>query len=214
MSSSKLVGVFGGTFDPIHLGHLHVITSLLDMLPLAEIRVIPCYQPVHRSEPVGDANHRLAMTQLACSDLARVTVDSQEIDRQGQSYMIDTLHQLKLENPADHLCLILGDDAFRGFTQWHQWQNILTLTHLIIVNRPQQALPYHLTIQTLINHHQCFDTAALQTLPSGKIYFMTIPPVDVSATLIRQQLSQQIFDESQLPLTIIDYIKRHKLYVF
>lgn len=207
-----MIGILGGTFDPIHRGHLHVATSLLALLPLDEIRLLPCYLPVHRATPFASPEDRLAMTKLACANLPQISVDDHEINRQGPSYMVDTIRDLQQENSDDHLCLILGQDAFQSFDQWKQPNEILNNCHLIIVDRPQSAKAYSPEIQSLIQHHQTLDFSSLEQSPAGKIFFCTINPLDISATTLRQQFKQRIFDETVIPKAVSNYIQEHNLY--
>lgn len=213
MNTVRMIGILGGTFDPIHRGHLHVATSLLELLPLDQIHLLPCYLPVHRATPFASPEDRLAMTKLACATLPGITVDDHEIKRQGPSYMVDTLRDLKQENPNDHLCLILGQDAFLEFHHWKQPKEILHYCHLIIVNRPQSANEYSPEIQSLVQQYQSTEFSALERLPAGKIFFCTISPLPISATSLRHQFTQRIFDEKAIPQAVSDYIQEHNLYL-
>jgi nicotinate-nucleotide adenylyltransferase len=212
MKGPQLIGILGGTFDPIHNGHLHVATRLLERIPFDQIRLLPCFQPVHRPPPVASPEHRLTMTQLACANLPNICVDDHEIKRQGQSYMIDTLRTLKQENPSDHLCLILGQDSFQAFPQWRQWHDIIDYCHLIVVNRPQANNHYGEELNNFIKLHQTQEISTLTSISSGYIYFCEIPPLDISATQLRSKLSRQIFDENAIPTAVSEYIQQHTLY--
>lgn len=208
-----LIGLLGGTFDPVHNGHLHVARSLLKELPFDEIRLLPCYKPVHRPEPKASPEDRLAMLKLACKNLEKITVDEHEIKRAGNSYMIDTLRELTHENPEHHFCLILGKDAFDGFHLWHQWGNILNYCHLVIVTRPHTSNEYPDVLKSFIQQHSTPDISDFINTPSGKIFFCSIPPLDISATQLRSQLAQKIYDTTIIPTAISNYIQTHKLYL-
>lgn len=210
--SGRLIGILGGTFDPIHYGHLHVATALLEQLPLDEVRLLPCYQPVHRSTPIASPEHRLAMTKLACDALPKIFVDDHEMKRQGPSYMIDTLRDLKKEHFSAHFCLIIGQDAFQTFDQWHQWQSILDYCHLIIVSRPHSSNQMNAAIKTFVKDHETKIFSDLSLATSGKIFFCEIPPFELSATQLREQLSQQQPNEKAIPSLVYQYILQHRLY--
>jgi nicotinate-nucleotide adenylyltransferase len=213
MNAARLIGILGGTFDPVHCGHLHVANSLLTLLPLDEVRLLPCYQPVHRASPIASPEDRLAMLKLACAEMPNIVVDDHEIKRQGQSYMIDTLADIQRENPTDHLCLILGEDAFQSFDHWRQWRNIIDYCHLIIVNRPQGSPHYSADLLGFISQHEVKEFAILQTTPAQKIFFCAIPPADISATQLRQQLLQRHFDIKLISQPVSEYIRQHRLYL-
>ncbi len=208
-----LIGLLGGTFDPVHNGHLHVAKSVLNLLPLDEIRLLPCYQPVHRAQPQASPEDRLAMLKLACDDLPKITVDEHEIKRAGPSYMIDTLRELKSENSHSHYCLILGQDAFSGFHLWQKWQTILDYCHLIIVTRPHSSNEYTDPLKTLIIDHRTDQIIDLTQDSSGKIVFCSIPALDVSATQLRLQLSKKNCDTTIIPAKVCKYIEEHHLYL-
>ena len=207
-----LIGLLGGTFDPVHRGHLHVAQQCLQRLNLDAVRLLPCFQPVHRPPPRASAEHRVAMLRLACAEQAHISVDEHEINRQGPSYMIDTLRELRQEHPDDEWCLILGQDAFQTFDHWQEWQNILSYCHLLIVNRPRSEPHYSPSLQQFINQHQAASLAALKPQAPHQIFFVSIPPRDVSATQLRQQLAQRHIDHTQLPDAVSTYILQHHLY--
>jgi len=212
MRNHQFIGILGGTFDPIHNGHLHVATSVLKQLPLDQIRLLPCYQPVFQKIPSASPEHRLIMTKLACDSLPKVSVDEHEIHRQGSSFMIDTLRTLKKEQPDDHFCLIIGQDALASFDQWREWEEILNYCHLIVVNRPSNSTEINFRLQSFINQHKTEELSALTNSHSGKIYFCEIPALDISATRIRKQLQQHHYTENTIPAVVFDYILKHHLY--
>ena len=211
-SAGRLIGILGGTFDPIHNGHLHVATSLLKQLPLDEVRLLPCYLPVHRTAPIASPEHRLAMTKLACDSIPKVSVDEHEMKRQGPSYMIDTLRDLKTEHFSDHLCLIIGQDAFQTFDEWHHWKKILDYCHLIIVSRPQSSNQTNEPLKTFVNYHETKEFSALASTPTGKIFFCEIPPLNISATQLRDQLAQHQYNDKAIPQRVFQYILQYHLY--
>lgn len=207
-----LIGILGGTFDPIHAGHLHVAHYCLKALSLDSVRLIPCFIPVHRAEPTASAKDRLAMIQATIKADNHLIVDTREIDRGGPSYMFDTLTDLQRDFPHDTLCLILGDDAFEKFDQWYRWRDILHLCHLIVVHRAANVAHYSAELQQFITQHQSFEQTDLQKSSSGIIFYGDLPPAAISATTIRQQLAQHKSDIAGIPPEVQKYIIEHKLY--
>ncbi len=211
---SHLLGLFGGTFDPIHYGHLGIAQYLLTHLPLEEIHFVPCLAPPHRPAPQASPEHRLAMLQLAISNCDHWIVNKIDFQRPGPSYMIDTLTLLHQIYPTAHWCLILGMDAFANFNHWHQWKKILTLAHLIVINRPDFEIPHAKWSKHLLAEVQVESANDLVYSPAGKIIFQTVPPIPISATQIRYQIAHNDQNSLSLPLPseIVAYIKQHHLY--
>lgn len=207
----KLIGILGGTFNPIHLGHVHVAEQVLTQVPLAECRFLPCNQPVHRSAPTVSVQDRLQMLQLALADQTYLSVDTHELDRGGPSYMIDTLRALRADQPLDHFILIIGADSFASLNTWKDWQHLLDHCHLLVVNRPGQQ-PLSQEMADFAKNHQTSEVEALCVKPAGKIYFLGIPPSPISATALRARLQQGEDVADLLHPSVWQYIKSHKLY--
>ena len=143
-----MIGIFGGTFDPIHCGHLRAIVELRDALALDEVRVIPCARPAHRDAPAAPPAARVAMLRAALRAMHGCVVDERELARPGPSYTVDTLAELRDERPTAALCLLLGHDAFAGLAQWHRWRELFTLAHVVVARRPGAAqLPAELAAE-------------------------------------------------------------------
>lgn len=206
--TKKTIGIFGGTFDPIHEGHRRIAKALLAGCQLDEIQFIPCGNPVHRNQPMASAQDRLAMLKLALENEASLTINTCEIERPGPSYAIDTLHLIKKENPKSSLCLILGLDAFSQFKTWRNPEEILTLANLIVVNRSETS------DQELPKTHRITDPNALQSPPSGLIYFYESANESISATHIRhcfkEHRSEQV--KQNLAPAVYNYIMKRHLY--
>ena len=134
-----MIGIFGGTFDPIHYGHLRPAQEAMQKLALAELRFVPAAQPPHRPPPLASAAQRLAMIELAIRDLPGFRADDRELQRGGLSYTVLTLESLRAELGNTPLCLLVGADQFRNFETWHRWQEIPDLVHLVVLNRPGTA---------------------------------------------------------------------------
>src|SRR5271169_3980018 len=130
---SRTVGILGGTFDPIHYGHLRFAADVRAALDLALVRVIPAREPPHRAAPFASPAHRLAMTELGCAEFPGLVADGREVRRPGPSYTVVTLQDLHGEDPQRPLALLLGEDAFKGLSAWHRWEQLFTLAHLVVV---------------------------------------------------------------------------------
>lgn len=213
MQNNQPIGILGGTFDPIHLGHIHLANEMYQRLHLQTVRFIPCYQPVHRNQPLASPQHRLAMVKLAVATQPEFQVDDREIRRGGPSYMIDTLFSLREEIGANTpLCLIMAADAFAGFDQWHHWQEMLELTHIVVASRPDHPLFFNTNIMELIRQKQIQDHKLLRQQSSGYILLLDIPDLPISATEIRALLASGKKPNKALSPQVLQYIKKHKLY--
>jgi nicotinate-nucleotide adenylyltransferase len=179
------VGIFGGTFDPIHLGHLRTGFELLQLLSLAELRWIPVGDPGHREPPLASAELRLAMLRAAVADQPGFVVDDREMRRAGASFTIDTLEELRAELPGRPLCLVLGMDAFLGFTRWRRWQDILALAHLVVAHRPGWERPMEGELGGLLAARGTTLAADLHAATAGRIYVHAVTQLEISSTGLR-----------------------------
>jgi len=140
-SASKPIGLLGGTFDPIHYGHLRLAEELAEALNIGQVRFIPAGHPPHRGQPRAAAPHRLEMARRAVADNPRFLLDTREIDKTGPCYSVDTLAALRAElPPATSLVLFMGGDAFLGLTTWHEWRRLFDLAHIAVAHRPGYSL--------------------------------------------------------------------------
>ncbi len=206
------IGLLGGTFDPIHFGHLRTALEMYQVHELAEVRLIPCYRPVHRKLPVASPEHRLAMVKKAIADEPALKVDDCEIQRKGPSYTIDTLEILREQLPHTPLCLIMGIDALLGFLSWHRWEDILKLAHLIIAHRPQYHLPQTGIIAELLKERLKHHSSAVHESLSGHIVLHPVTPLEISATDIRKQIAAGKNPRYLLPDAVYQYIEQHGVY--
>jgi len=184
-ASAGPVGIFGGTFDPIHLGHLRTGFELLQLLSLAELRWIPVGDPGHREPPLASAELRLAMLRAAVADQPGFVVDDREMRRAGASFTIDTLEELRAELPGRPLCLVLGMDAFLGFTRWRRWQDILALAHLVVAHRPGWERPMEGELGGLLAARGTTLAADLHAATAGRIYVHAVTQLEISSTGLR-----------------------------
>ncbi|MFZ9709477.1 MAG: nicotinate-nucleotide adenylyltransferase [Steroidobacteraceae bacterium] len=179
------LGIFGGTFDPIHYGHLRTGFELREVLDLQQLRWIPVGEPGHRETPLAPAHLRLRMVQAAIAEQPGFVADDRELRRIGRSYSIDTLQELRAEHPATPLCLILGMDAFLGFTGWHRWQDILGVTHLVIAHRPGWQRPATGELARLLAERAVADPKALHRQLAGLLYVHAVTQLEISSTELR-----------------------------
>lgn len=184
-ASAGPIGIFGGTFDPIHLGHLRTGFELLQSLSLTEMRWIPVGDPGHREPPLASAELRLAMLRAAVADQPGFVVDDREMRRRGASYTIDTLLELRAESPGRPLCLVLGMDAFLGFTGWRRWQDILGLAHLVVAHRPGWERPVEGALGALLAERGTTLAADLHAAEAGRIYVHAVTQLEISSTGLR-----------------------------
>lgn len=203
-----MLGILGGTFNPIHNGHLSIAYDVYQHLGLSVVHFVPCYTPVHKPDPIHSVTpeQRLAMLELALQNQPFAKVNRIEIERKGASYMIDTLRQLK-QSTQEALVLILGTDAFNGLHQWKQAQSILDYCHIVVCQRPGER-----NQQTHFNSHIIQDKQQLKQQAHGYVYFYAVNPVSCSATLIRENRDNIDLLNQYLAHPVIDFIQQHNLY--
>jgi nicotinate-nucleotide adenylyltransferase len=207
--STLAVGVFGGTFDPIHYGHLRPAQEAVQQLALAELRFVPAAQPPHRPSPQASAAQRLAMVELAIRGLPALRVDDRELRRGGLSYTVLTLESLRAELGNTPLCLLIGADQFRSFETWHRWQEIPDLAHLVVLNRPGATSG---SLPAWARTRACDDFGVLRVAPAGRLAFLSVSPQDISATRIRAALARGESVQGLLPEVVLDYIRTNQVY--
>ena len=208
-----LEGVFGGTFNPVHYGHLRSALELVQRLQLEHLRLMPSARPPHRAAPACSAEHRAAMVELAVELEPRLTCDARELHRSGKSYMIDSLIELRGELGAQSgLCMVLGCDALLGITGWHRWQELLEWAHIAIIARPGWELPDTGEVAQWLREHRLADRGELQQRPAGGIVIEELRPQAISSTEIRQMLGAGESARYLLPQSVLDYIKTQQLY--
>lgn len=212
MSNKKPLGIMGGTFDPVHFGHLRTAIELLQILDLQEVRFVPCQSPVHKDNALAKPHHRLAMLQIAIGNTPGLVVDDREITRESASYMVDTLHSLRKDYPDTPLVLIVGSDAFINFATWKNWRNIIDLAHIVVPIRAGQKMPLDSEMERFLIAHQDLDFGCLHESIAGKIFLQFVTPLDISSTAIRCQLEAGYNPQFLLPDPVLAYIKTHHLY--
>jgi len=182
----RKIGIFGGSFDPIHYGHLRPALEILDAFSLDSLRFIPAGRPPHREAPAASAELRLAMVKAAVADERRFSVDERELQRQAPSYSVDTLTDLRLEFPQDALVLIVGMDAFLGFTSWHRWQEITGLAHVAVMHRPGANPPDEGPVAALLRERRAADARTALSKPAGSVLLHAVTQLEISSSRIRE----------------------------
>lgn len=210
--ASNLIGLLGGTFDPIHLGHIHLALSCAHALDLAEVRLIPAGQPLLRESPLVNAKQRLAMVERAVENHPRLTVDTLEIERENPSYAIDTLRLLRSKMPDSGLCYIIGVDQFAQFNRWHEWWHIPQLAHVVVTTRPGHRFRMNRETDRVFHGLLIQDPQLLSTRPAGYIIRQNIVPLPISATAIRTQLATGKHPNIYLDPKVEHYISENHLY--
>ena len=212
------LGVFGGTFDPVHCAHLRLAEEAADSLNLAQVRWIPAGQPACRGEPQVSAAQRLAMVRLAIAGNPRFELDSAEVDAAQPSYTVPTLARLRQSSVCGTqrpLVLLVGADAFAGLTLWHRWASLFDLAHIAVAHRPgfpvdAASLPGALA--AVYRQRFCADPAALAVAPAGAIVSFAMTQLDISATKIRALLSKRRSVRYLIPDALVAHIQEHHLY--
>lgn len=210
MTQTKLVGIFGGTFDPIHLGHLAVARYVLTHCALDSIKLMPCHLPPHRASPGVSSAERARMVELAISAEPKLQLEALELSLQQPSYTVNSLTLLKQQDPAAHLCFIIGMDSLQYFRSWHQWQQILALSHLIVLKRPGYSAQDGDAPALLAQYG--ISLPELSTRSAGGILLLDNPDFPQSATFVREQLAVNPAVQAMLPPAVLSYIQQHGLY--
>lgn len=207
----RKIGILGGTFDPVHFGHLRVGLECKEALGLDELRMIPCSIPSHRGVPGANPQQRTAMLAAALSDADNVFVDDRELKREGFSYTVDTLQSLKTEFPEAALYLIIGSDSFQEFLQWHKWQNIIDLANVVIAQRPDHGNDRESETGIQLADRFCSIDQIKQSL-AGKVTIVGVSQLEISATHIRKLIKESKSVKYLLPDSVIKFIDQHELY--
>ncbi len=208
-----MIGLFGGTFDPVHHGHLRVALDVVEHLNLSQLRLLPLAAAVHRRQPIASPAQRLAMLQTAIRDEPLLIADDRELTRGGPSYTLDTLRAFRDEFGATvPLCLLVGADAFEGLPDWHRPLDILERAHLIVMQRPGAPTARDAWLREQVEQRRTDDPTALRGQAAGHIYFQTVTQLDISATRIRRLLAQGMSPRYLLPDAVLAMAREHSCY--
>lgn len=208
-SPTQHIGLLGGSFDPVHLGHVLAARSVQQQLGLDKVVFLPAAQSPFKPPPRVSDRHRLKMLALAIDRYPEFTLDDREFARPGASYTVHTLRALRAEQPETHYYLIVGMDAWADFEQWHAWQEIMQLAHLIVVTRPDY--PGSL-LSAGWRKKQCLSVSCIRHEKAGKIMFLQMPAVPAASSQIRERLKQGLPVDEDLPASVAAYTRAHNLY--
>ena len=182
------IGVFGGTFDPIHYGHLRTALELKLLLGIGTVHFVPCANPLHRAAPMTDGTLRLRMVEAAIRNEPGFVADNRELKRAGTSYTIDTLASFRTDYVDRSLCLMLGMDAFLGLPEWHRWRELTSYAHIVVAHRPGWQAPSTGELGELLRERRAQSAADLLNLPAGRIHIQPVTQLEISSTDLRDSL--------------------------
>lgn len=213
-ATSGPIALYGGTFDPIHYGHLRSVSALAECVSLQQVTIMPNNVPPHRPQPLASSQQRKEMVELAIAGNPLFKLDCRELRRSTPSWTVETLEQIRKEQgSARPLAFIIGQDSLLSLHRWHRWEALLDLCHLLVCQRPGYALTMDTPEQQAwLNDHRASCAAELHSAPAGKIFLAQTPMYDISATAIRQRLAQRLSCEDLVPAPVLDYIHHHHLY--
>ncbi len=207
------IGIFGGTFDPIHYGHLRTALELLQALDLSEILFVPCGDPPHRLSPTASSDLRLCMAAAAIKGYERFLVDNRELKKDASSYSVDTLRSLKSDYQDRSLCLLVGMDSFLNFQEWHQWSEILELGHIVVARRPGWKIPVAGSLEELVSKRSTHHVEDLHERRSGCIHVRSVTQLEISSTEIRSLIKAGDDPKYLVPDAVRDIITETRCYV-
>lgn len=213
MRTRSLVVCYGGTFDPVHLGHVDAVDAVRSATGCDALHLIPCRVSPHKSAPGASGAQRCAMLELALAGRPDVTVDRRELERPGPSFTVDTLLGLRAElGPQVALGWLLGADALAGLERWDRWQRLAELAHLLVLDRPGSERPAAGPVAALLDRATCASAAELRAAPAGRVWFVRQPPRAISASEVRRRLAAEGECDDLLPPEVSAYISDHGLY--
>lgn len=211
--SAEPLALFGGTFDPVHYGHLRCAQEAREKLNLSRLTLLPAGTPPHRRTPQASVKQRLEMLELALQEFPQLEVDDRETRRSGPSYMVDTLRELRQEFPQRPLLLLLGQDAASGLHSWHQWEELFELAHLVIMNRPGTKPEYRQDLSKQLERRLSTEPGPLMNSTAGRVLNLQVSPLDISATTIKSIIRLGRNPRAMLPAAVLRYINENRLYL-
>ena len=206
------LALLGGTFDPVHFAHLRCAEEVREKLGLDSLYLLPAGSPPHRAAPQATRQQRLKMLQLALTEFPRLQIDPCELDRDGPSYMVNTLQEKRDENPDRPVILVIGQDAANQLSGWHHWQELFVLAHIVIMTRPGAVADYRQELAKQIQQRSCADAQSLFRSESGRVLSLQVAAIDICATTIKSLLRLGRSPQVMLPAPVLDYISAQGLY--
>ena len=204
--------IFGGSFDPVHIGHINVIEKLRENCSDWPIRLLPCAVPALKNATSGNFEQRVNMLRIATEHIDNIVIDERENARMGISYTIDSLQDLTEEKYLTKFVLVIGMDTFKNMNQWHQWHHLKDYCHLLLVNRPGSSIENIDSEMRQLGFDCTKNVQKLELLSSGHYYCLNIEEKDISSTGIRSNLQRGLSVKSLVPSKVIDYIKKNLIY--
>ena len=208
----KPIGVFGGTFDPVHYGHLRSAFEMLQALEFAEVRFVPCGDPPHRGVTYANAQQRYRLVECAIEGQPGFVADDRELRRDGPSYTIDTLESLRTEFPGRSIGLIVGMDAFLGLSDWYRWDEILDVAHIVVAHRPGWKAPDIGALGEMITEHGTHRVDDLHNATHGRIHIHAVTQLEIASTEIRELIAAGRDPRFLMPDEVRDAILEMKIY--
>lgn len=213
MTCSRAIGLFGGTFNPVHIGHLRTALEIREQLALDEMRLMPSGQPPHRTEPQVSARHRAAMVALAIRGEAGLLLDERELQRAGPSWTVETLQEVRQELGADvSLSFCVGMDSLVNLSSWHRWQELTDWAHLIVAARPGWQMPREGAVAEWLSTRRSDARRDVRQKPHGVVFVAELTLLPVAATDLRERLQSGCSVRYLTPDSVVDYIEKHRLY--
>jgi len=209
-----LQAIYGGTFDPIHYGHLKSVTALAEEVSLRRVIIMPNNVPPHRPQPQASSIQRKQMVELAIADKPLFRLDCRELERSTPSWTVETLEQIRAEKGNKQpLAFIIGQDSLVSLPRWHRWETLLSLCHLLVCQRPGFPLSMETPeLQQWLEQHRADSAQQLHQQPAGKIFMAPTPMYNISATTIRQRLESGLDCNELVPAAVLDFIRQQHLY--
>lgn len=211
---SQSIVILGGSFDPVHQGHLKLALYIQEHFNIEQVLLLPCGTPVLKKPCQAGANHRRRMLELAIADFKGLSIDEHELLTTGPSFTIDTLKYFRQQyGPQTSISFIIGEDAFAVFFRWHQWQDILSYANIINTRRLSLSEPYSQGLIDFITEHRCQNREELKQSPNGRIYTLDFEDYPFSSTAIRDRIAKHQRPQGLAP-QVFQYIQKYALYRF
>lgn len=207
------LAILGGTFDPVHFGHLQIAVESREKLSVESVKLVPSYYSYHREDPGINAEIRAAMLEMAVDGVDGLEVDRVELNRKGHSYTVDTLDYFRKQKGDDFpIVLLLGEDTFASLNEWHEWERILDLAHLGIIKRQGFSSDFQPILNQLLEARGVSEESGLMNTPGGKLAFLNLTPMGISASMVRQRIHEGLAIDFLVPASVKKFIETKNLY--